>query len=205
MKKGKFIVFEGIDACGKGTQIKNVASYLFDLDKSMHIFLTREPTKISPYGEQVRELLKKSKDIKKDQSKFTELYVKDRYFHVKHQILPMLKTGCIVLSDRYKHSTFAYQLAQGADIDFLLRKHKGLPVPDLTLIIDIAPKESLKRLDKISSKKEVFERLDFLEKVRENYLKMNEIFPNENIAIIEGTGTQNSVFGRIKREIEKII
>jgi len=204
VKAGKFIVFEGIDGCGKSTQLKLISSYLFESDKSNHIFLTREPTAISKYGDEVRRLLKESSDIKKDLKKFTSLYIKDRKFHVKKQILPMLKQGVIVLCDRYKYSTFAYQLAQGADLNYLLKQHENLIKPDLTIILDITAEEAMKRISKNTTSRDVFEKKQFLEKVRENYLKMPDIFKDENIVIINGKGEKEEVFKKIKEKVNKL-
>jgi len=204
VKAGKFIVFEGIDGCGKSTQLKLISSYLFESDKSNHIFLTREPTAISKYGDEVRRLLKESSDIKKDQKEFTSLYIKDRKFHVKKQILPMLKQGVIVLCDRYKYSTFAYQLAQGADLNYLLKQHENLIKPDLVIVFDISAEEAMKRISKNTTSRDVFEKKQFLEKVRENYLKMPDIFKDENIVIINGKGEKEEVFKKIKEKVDKL-
>jgi dTMP kinase len=204
VKAGKFIVFEGIDGCGKSTQLKLISSYLFESDKSNHIFLTREPTVISKYGDEVRRLLKESSDIKKDLKKFTSLYIKDRKFHVKKQILPMLKQGVIVLCDRYKYSTFAYQLAQGADLNYLLKQHENLIKPDLAIILDITAEEAMKRISKNTTSRDIFEKKQFLEKVRENYLKMPDIFKDENIVIINGKGEKEEVFKKIKEKVNKL-
>ena len=204
VKAGKFIVFEGIDGCGKSTQLKLISSYLFESDKSNHIFLTREPTAISKYGDEVRRLLKESSDIKKDQKEFTSLYIKDRKFHVKKQILPMLKQGVIVLCDRYKYSTFAYQLAQGADLNYLLKQQENLIKPDLVIVFDISAEEAMKRISKNTTSRDVFEKKQFLEKVRENYLKMPDIFKDENIVIINGKGEKEEVFKKIKEKVDKL-
>jgi len=203
-KLGKFIVFEGIDGCGKSTQLKLISSYLFELDKSNHIFLTREPTATSKYGSEVRRLLTKSKDIKKDLEKFTSLYIKDRKFHVKNQIVPMLKQGVIVLCDRYKYSTFAYQLAQGADFNYLKKQHKNLIKPDLVIILDISVEEAMERISRNQNSKDVFEKKNFLEKVRENYLKMKELFKEEKIVILNGQGSKEEIFKKIKMEVDKL-
>lgn len=205
MRKGKFIVLEGIDACGKGTQIKRVSAHLFDIDKSMHVLTTREPTKLSKSGENIRKLLARKKDPTKDGALFTREYVEDRWFHIREMVLPAMKAGGIVLSDRYMLSTFTYQLAQGMDLKTLKQMHRGLPKPNLTCIIDITPEEAMKRLSKSGQKKEVFETLAFLTRVRENYLKMKELFPEENIVIIDGMQSADLVFEGIKKEIHKIL
>ncbi|MEM3408476.1 MAG: dTMP kinase [Candidatus Micrarchaeia archaeon] len=202
-KKGKFIVLEGIDGCGKSTQIENIANYLFSKDKSNHILITREPTMISSYGKKVRDLLKKQKNTQKNAALFTKLYVKDRKFHINKMVLPAMKEGCIVISDRYKYSTFAYQILQGDKLENLMKLHKGLVVPDLIIILDISEEESIKRISN-QKEKELFEKKEFLRKVRENYLKMKEIFPNENIVVIDGEKSKDEVFESIKKEIDKL-
>ncbi len=202
-KKGKFIVLEGIDGCGKSTHIKNIASYLFAKDKSNHILITREPTMVSKYGKKVRDLLAKQKNPEKNASLFTRLYVSDRKFHIKKMIVPAMKEGCIVISDRYKYSTFAYQLAQGENMENLVKMHRGLIVPDLIIILDISEEESIKRIGDKKGK-ELFEKKEFLRKVRANYLNMNELFPDENIVIINGERSKEEVFESIKKEIDKL-
>lgn len=202
-KKGKFIVLEGIDGCGKSTHIKNIASYLFAKDKSNHILITREPTMVSKYGKKVRDLLAKQKDPEKNAELFTQLYVSDRKFHIKKMVIPAMKEGCIVVSDRYKYSTFAYQLSQGEKMENLVKTHRGLIVPDLVIILDISEEESIKRIGDKKGK-ELFEKKEFLRKVRANYLKMNELFPDENIVIINGERSKEEVFESIKKEIDKL-
>ncbi|MCS7109744.1 MAG: dTMP kinase [Candidatus Micrarchaeota archaeon] len=201
-KNGKFIVIEGIDACGKSSQIKRLASYLFTKDKRNHILITREPTMLSAEGKRVRELLAKQKDPIKNHELFTNLYVKDRKFHLNKIVVPFLRQGCIVISDRYKYSTFAYQIAQGEKLERLLKLHKGLLVPDIVIIIDITEEEAIRRLNKLKQKKDAFEMLDFLKKVRANYLKMKDIFPDERIIFVNGNRSEEEVFEEIKEKID---
>ncbi|MCX8202469.1 MAG: dTMP kinase [Candidatus Micrarchaeota archaeon] len=201
-KTGKFIVLEGIDACGKSSQIKKLAAYLFSKDKRNHILITREPTMLSEYGVKVRELLTRQKDPMKHHELFTNLYVKDRKFHLNKIVSPALKQGCIVLCDRYKYSTFAYQLAQGEELERLIKMHNSLLVPDLVIVIDIPEEEAIKRLSESNQKKDAFEILDFLRKVRKNYLKMKEMFPKERILFVNGNRSKEEVFEEIKEKID---
>lgn len=204
--KGKFIVLEGIDGCGKGTQARDLASYLFETDKRNHVLLTREPTGISRYGRKVRELLKAGRNPKNDGVLFTKQYVGDRWHHVELLIEPVLRYGGIVISDRYKYSTFAYQLAQGMPLKTLLRMHKGLLVPDLTLIIDVTAAEALRRRHEMGDAKDVFERrVKFVEEVRQNYLRMKDIFRREKIVIIDGMKSPKFVFGAIKKKVDDLL
>ena len=95
MRKGKFIVFEGIDGCGKGTQMLKLANFLFSLNKYNHILITREPYKLR----EIREILQKDEPAEEKSQELTELFVKDRKEHVDELINPALNKGIIVISD----------------------------------------------------------------------------------------------------------
>lgn len=187
---GKFIVFEGIDGCGKGTQLKMLANYLFDADKKNIIVLTREPTKISPAGIEMRRRLAEDKNPRENAELYAKLYVDDRKYHVEHVIQPALNAGHIVLCDRYKYSTIAYQRTQGMDVKKLLAMHESLPVPDIIFILDVPVDVALSR---IKRKKDVFEQREFMEELRRNYLELKKLLPPENIIIIDGTMQREEV------------
>ncbi len=113
--KGKFIVLDGIDGCGKGTQVKLLANYLFDSNKKNHVFLTREPYHSEHY-EEIRRLLKSGLNPRDNAERLTELFVADRKVHVA-LIESLLSQGINVVSDRYKYSTLAYQQTQGISFE----------------------------------------------------------------------------------------
>ena len=123
MDKGKFIVFEGIDGCGKGTQISLTAEYLFNREKSRDIILTREPWN-SDYGEMMREILNQDKDPIEKGERCLELYTNDRLDHTR-RINGWVKEGNIVISDRYYYSNLAYQQAQGVNIEKIINSNSG--------------------------------------------------------------------------------
>ena len=185
--KGAFIAIEGIDGCGKGTVIKKLANDLFDANKDYHIFLTREPYK--------RDWLKKflsQLDPVAQGEQALKLFVEDRAKHCK-MIDACLKKGIIVLSDRYKHSTYAYQMAQGMSFEKIHELHKDLLVPDLTIVIDVPAAEAVKRITGGRPQDaHAFHKEDFLVKVRDNYLKLKQML-NENIVYIDGTKDRESV------------
>ncbi|MEK7143750.1 MAG: hypothetical protein AAB820_00250, partial [Patescibacteria group bacterium] len=118
MKKGKFIVLDGIDGCGKGTQVKLLANHLFDGDKKNHIFLTREPYN-SEYYAKIRQFLKEGINPKDNAEVLTELFVKDRKVHAE-LIGNFLSRGIHVICDRYKYVTLVYQKIQGISFEELL-------------------------------------------------------------------------------------
>lgn len=204
IKKGKFIVVDGIDGCGKGTQSKLLAEYFFNCDKRNHIFLTREPYNSQFYME-IRRLLKKSANPKKNAERMAELFIQDRKIHAEI-IKKMLNSGIHVICDRYKYSTFAYQQTQGISLAKLIKKHEKILIPDLVVIIDIPIKIALKRIAKDANRKhrEVFEQKRFQEKLRQNFLALPDILPRENIVIVDGNQSVKEVMKKIKKEVDKI-
>ena len=187
--KSMFIVFEGIDGAGKGTIVSGVKKLLLEQGVSEEkILVTTEPTN-GAYGLKVRQLLKTSSSPESNASLFLELYVKDREQHLCEEVIPALKQEKIVLCDRFKYSTFVYQLLQGIPIEEIKKLHSDFIVPDLVFVLDVSAKISLKRINADSKREgfDSFERKDFLEKVREGFLNLKEIFPNENIIIIDAS------------------
>ena len=89
----------------------------------------------------------------------------------------------------------------------LIALHKNILVPDLVLIIDIPVKTALKRIvnDTGRKYKEVFEEAAFQEKLRNNYLDFPKRLPEEKIVIIDGSGTVDEVFGRVRKEADKFL
>jgi dTMP kinase len=204
MKKGKFIVLDGIDGCGKGTIIKKIASYLFDKQKTNHVLMTREPY-ISKYHDKIRKLLKENTDPYDNAELFANLWVKDRKVHAAW-IKKELNAGHYVISDRYKYSTFAYQQTQGISLGKLIKMHKGILIPDLAIIVDIPAEEAIRRAnnDKSRTFKEVFEKKEFQEKLRKNYLDLPSHLPEENIVILTGESS-DVIFEQAKKEIDKVL
>jgi dTMP kinase len=201
---GKFIVIDGVDGSGKGTQAKLLANYLFERDKRHHVFLTREPYN-SKYYLAIRKILKENKKPSQKAEILTKLFVEDRKIHAKI-IEKLLRRGIWVISDRYKYSTLACQQTQGMPLKKLLQLHKGILVPDLTLVLDIPIKTALKRIAKNNkrSHREVFEEKSFQEKLRKNFLSLVRQLPKEKIMIMDGGKPIAKVFEKIKKAVEKI-
>jgi dTMP kinase len=207
MEKGKFIVVDGIDSCGKGTIVKKLVAYIFDKKKTHHVFITREPY-ISKHNAKIRRLLNETVNPKDNAELFADLWVKDRKVHVEW-IEKELTAGHHVVSDRFKYSTFAYQQAQGISLQTLIEMHKGILTPDLVVIVDLPVEVAIKRGGKDKKRKimEVFEREEhraFQEKIRANYLKFPKIFPKERIVIIDGNSSKERVFKDACIEVEKL-
>jgi dTMP kinase len=197
--KGVFIAVEGIDACGKGTIAKRLATEIFESDKNNHVFLTREPYQ--------RDWLKKflsQLDPLSQGEQALKLFVEDRTKHCK-MIDANLKKGVIVISDRYKHSTYSYQIAQDIPFEKIHKLHQGLLVPDLTIVIDITAEEAARRMqqDRITDA-HAFHKKEFLAKVRENYLKLKELL-KENIIYIDGNREREAVFADAYKAVQELL
>ncbi|UCG95191.1 MAG: dTMP kinase [archaeon] len=199
--EGKFIVFEGIDGSGKSTQFK---LFCEKLKKRREILETREPTR-DLIGNLITRRLKTETILPGHANGliYTLLFYADRIEH-NNMINRELEKGKTVVSDRYYHSTLAYQRTQGFDTGFILDLHRKLVekgyvrVPDITFFIDLPAEEALKRIDSRKEKEKVhiFEHTEFLRKLRENYLKLKDL-PEENIQVIDGTGTVEQVQKRV--------
>ncbi|MBL1212771.1 MAG: dTMP kinase [Ignavibacteriae bacterium] len=141
-----FITFEGLDFCGKSTQVKMLVEYLKKKNKKIEII--REPggTLIS---EKIREILLDNKNS--EMSEITEmlLFAGSRSQLVDEKIIPKLNEDYYVISDRFLDSSIAYQgYGRGIDIDFVTKLQKFVvknALPDLTFFIDIPISEVEKR------------------------------------------------------------
>jgi len=199
-----FIVFEGIDGCGKTTQIFLLADYLYSLNKYAHVLITREAYK----DRKIREFLKQNESKEKAEI-LTKLFVQDRKEHINDLIIPSLEKNIIVISDRYKYSTICFQASQGQNINKLIDLHKNMPTPDVTFVLDVPAETAFQRINKRanenkqkSEQNKFEENVNFLEKVRQNYLKLPQFFPDENIIIINGTKTVEEIFEEIKSNLK---
>ena len=166
VSRGVFICLEGLDGCGKTTQARLLVNRL---RKECDAVYTAEPS-----GGPIGKLIKKHYlDAKRRGSAVAEalLFSADRVEHVKSEVLPAVKRGKIVVSDRYVFSSLAYQGAAGVDLKWIEEVNKHAVRPELALFIDVDPKTVVGRLKR---KKSVMENLQTQLKVREVYLKYVE-------------------------------
>ncbi|MBI2542015.1 dTMP kinase [Candidatus Woesearchaeota archaeon] len=206
MKKGMFIVVDGIDGSGKSEIVKMLHNYLFSKHKKYRILTTREPTH-GKYGSRIRTMLREEKAPESSSKKLLDLFIKDRQEHLKTAISPFLKNSGenevnIVICDRYYYSTIAFQSAQGLNTKELISKNISLRKPDIAFILDLEPSAALERIT--HRKKEKFEQLEFMKKIRSNFLKLPGLL-KDNIKIIDSNRSLNEVFESIKKEVDKIL
>ena len=202
-KRGLFVSFEGIDGCGKSTQARMLADYIFELSKYNHVLKTREPYD----NEKIRKMLVAQADPYSHGVELAKMFIEDRKNHVKKLISPTLKSGGYVISDRYSFSTLAYQQTQGVPLKKLVEMHRGLPIPDLVFIVDVPAEVALKRMKKDSVRKteQKFEKdKEFITQLRKNYIELTKL-PNHHIIIVDGTKSIEQIFEKqIKYEFDRL-
>lgn len=198
-----FITFEGIDFCGKSTQVELLKKYLENHNKK--VLLIREPggTEIS---EKVRNIL-----LDKNHSKMymeTEIFLFSaaRSQLVREKIKPYLNEGFYVISDRFHDSTTAYQgYGRGLPPELVKKVNElaiGDTIPDLTFFIDIpvteAEKRKLNNLDKELDRIEISNN-DFYEKVRKGYQDISKY--EKRFRLIDGMLSIEEIHKKIVNEI----
>lgn len=200
--KGKFVTIEGPDGAGKTTQVKKISDYL--KSRGFKVLVTREPGG-TPLGEKLREVLLTSEGESPVPEAEALIYAASRAQLVKKVIEPALDKGFIILCDRFVDSSLAYQgWARGLGIEELARINGWFLQdiwPDLTIVLDIDPAQSLNRL---SGKKDRLENetLDFHRKVREGFLKLKDLYP-QRIKIVDAAQNPDAIFKTILLELEK--
>lgn len=209
MNNSRYIILDGINRCGKSTQLYILSKYVYDKSKKYDtIVVTREPT-YGTYGKLVREILEKEKDPIASASKCLTYFLEDRVEHTK-EISDYLKSDSIVLQDRGKYSTISFQGSQGLNMEDMVIMHKqnfiiNQTKPNLVLILDITSDEAIRRLKLSRESPEKFEKLNFLDKVRSHFLNMKEYFPDENIQIINGMKSIEEVSKNIIEIVNPIL
>ena len=193
-----FIVFEGLDGAGTTTQIRNLARY-YEFN-SREYYITNEPTS-NPIGELVRKVLQKK--VVTTPEALALLYAADRNDHLynpSYGIVRLLEEGRIVLSDRYFYSSIAYQSVE-CDPDFI-NLINDFPSPRFIIYVDTPVEECIRRIDKRGEEKELFDRLDFLTAVQQNYEKAFSALPDGVCLIrIDGSRSADEVESEIRKKL----
>ena len=180
-KKPFFIVFEGVEGCGKSFQSKKLFNNL--KKKNFDVILTREPGGTKG-AELIRNLILKDyfqKGINEKFNKYTDtlLYLAARNEHVLNKIKPALKKNKIVICDRFVDSTIAYQVhGKKVKLNFINKIHKiilGKLKPDITFVLKVSPKSSRKRLLKRRSKNR-YDKFpqSFYNKVQKSFIRLSK-------------------------------
>jgi dTMP kinase len=208
MKPGLFITFEGIDGCGKTTQLRLLAGWL--RDRGREVVETVEPGGTA-IGREIRKILLDPANTAIRARTELLLYFASRAQNVEEVIRPALDNNAVVLCDRFTDSTVVYQgCGRGLDTGIILDQHRiacGALKPDITLLIDIDLDTSLSRARRRNERTNANEsRIDeesreFHERVRRGYLDLAANEPDRFITI-DGMHPVAEVAGKIREAIQ---
>ena len=204
-----FITFEGIEGCGKTTQIGLLTSFLKRLQRPF--LLTREPGGTG-VGDQIRRILLSSENVGIEPMAELYLYAAARVQHLRQVISPALREGKLVICDRFADATLAYQgYGRGMDLAWIEEIHARTMAnvkPDLTFLLDLPVEEglrrALKRMENHSVKEDRFEKeaLDFHRRVREGYLALARNEPRR-IVVLDGMKEEETLHREILTYLPK--
>ena len=199
-----FVSFEGIDGCGKSTQVKLLMEKLYD--RKIKAFLVREPGG-SKIAEHIRSILLDNKNNNMSSQTEALLMTASRAQLTREVIIPKLDNGYVVVADRFQDSTIAYQGGgRGLDVSFLrdlnLFATEKL-IPDLTFYIDVTAEEGFRRANNTK-----FDRIEnagkhFQSKVRSEYLKLVKKEPNR-VILVDGQDSIEKIHSIIWNKISNL-
>ena len=200
------ISFEGVDGCGKSTQIAYLEEYLKEL--GYDVLRTREPGGCA-ISEKIREIILDIRNQGMNLHTEALLYAAARAQLVQQVLLPALQEGKIVLCDRFVDSSAAYQgEAREIGMEKILNYNAFAVencMPDYTFYLDVTPRAARQRMQGRGEKDRMeAESMAFFEKVYQGYEKLCAAYP-ERYRRIDVSGTKEETRDVIRKEIEEIL
>ncbi len=206
MKKGRFVVFEGLDGSGKTTQMARLQKRLAGM--GIPVDTTCEPTD-GPVGTLIRQILEGR--ISMDPRTLAALFAADRTDHLVAPdtgVKALMEKGRTVLCDRYYFSSYAYH-ARDMDLAWVITLNAvnaQILKPDLTVFIDVAPNICLERIRAGRKHLDLFEKFDILTQVRDNYFAAFErLKDQETVKVVDGNASEDEVEQTIWRRISHMV
>lgn len=211
---GQYVALEGIDGSGKTTQVEKIASHF--RDKGKEVVLTHEPRKDSLIGKLIHDSLQEKTKIPSVALQY--LFSADRAVHHETIVIPALKSGKVVISDRCFWSAIPYgildkEIDEGSTkYDFsqahillasqsILSFYHQFIVPDVTVYLSISVDEAMRRLSTMDKKFEIYEKKENLTKICEGYDWLISEFP-EHIKKIDAERPVEEVTEGILKQVQ---
>lgn len=194
MNAGRLIAFEGLDGCGKSTQVERLVAAL---RKAGHdVVQTAEPTG-GAWGRRIRAMARGGRTVAPEEE--LRWFQEDRREHAAQVIRPALEAGRVVVTDRYYLSSVAYQGARGLDWrEILAASEAEFPQPDLVLLLEIAPEAGLARVRARGEHVEsVFEDRARLERVAAIFAAVERGY----VERVSAAGSPDEVEARLRRRV----
>ncbi len=199
-----FIVIEGIDGSGGTTQVGLLTEWL-RARGAREVQRTAEPSS-GPVGRFIREALTLgSSNARLGDAVLPYLFAADRRDHLDREVIPALQRGAVVVSDRYYHSSLAYQsaaigFAAVAELNATFRR------PDLTLVLELSPEVCLARVQARGGAPERFEALERLRDVTDAYsaVVVHCRSRGERVVRLDASGSVAEVHALVLAEVERL-
>jgi len=204
LRRGRFVVLEGLDGAGTTTQAAALARALRERGDRVHT--TCEPS-TGPVGALLRQALTgrlTGHGQPVDRTTLALLFAADRADHVAQEIVPALEAGATVLCDRYVLSSIAYQ---GLDLPFdeVVALNAHAPAPDLTLFLDVPPRVAQKRRAQSRGRDELFDALALQRRVDRNYRRaIAHGLHGGPVSLIDGARPVDEVTAALRLAIEAL-
>ena len=202
---GVFIVVEGVDGCGSTTHSRLLAKALRGTERE--VVLTCEPTS-GPIGGLIRQILQRRMVVHDSTgprgfawSTMALLFAADRLDHLDSIVMPALRAGSVVVSDRYDLSSLAYQSATApeaqAAIPWIRELNGRARRPDVTIVIDVPAEVAEERRRSRGGVEEVFEKRELQERLVSIYEHAETLMPGDRLVHVSGVGEASEVSARI--------
>jgi len=209
MIEGLFIVLEGVDGAGTTTHTRLLSAALGD--RGLPVRTTREPSD-GPIGVQIRQFLTGRLVVPGLQgprppswTTMALLFAADRMDHIESTILPNLNDGVTVISDRYYHSSVAYQsITGGGDaetVSWVKALNQHARKPDLTIVLDIPPEVSARRRTERNIGREIYDDGDLQSQLGMFYREIDQHFVGEKIVHVDSNRTRDEVAADVLRHV----
>jgi dTMP kinase len=201
MNKPLFIAIEGIDGSGGTTQLGLLAAWLVARGQRVH--RTREPSDL-PVGRLIRSALADPSRAVSDAA-LPYLFCADRRDHIDQEIEPSLARGEWVLSDRYWHSSLAYQ-SEAMPYERVWELNRVFRAPDLTVLLVLEAERALARVEARGGVRDRFERLELLERVAARYERVRQecVARGERLVAIDAGQAPAQVFDELVAELLRL-
>ena len=203
--RGVFITFEGVEGSGKSTQARLLVEHLSG--RGLDCVLTREPGGTA-IGDKIRDILLDPENRRMDGYTELFLYLASRNQHVREKVMPALREGKVVISDRYAESSVAYQ-GGGRAIGFqpvsrLNRVATAALKPDLVIVVDVPVEVGRERKNGHALDRLERERVEFHERVRSSYLRLARRAP-KRMKVLDGTKPADELQREVRQLAEEVL